>query len=56
MLRLSDEIGIMADNISLQADKILDTQEAMNGNVAVTQASILHAQKILNRAIRPIEA
>jgi len=34
MLRLSDEIGIMADNISLQADKILDTQEAMNSNVA----------------------
>ena len=55
MLRLSDDIGtmanrilemadrilIMADNIGSMADRILITQQLQNNNVALTQASIL---------------
>lgn len=55
MLRLSDDIGtmanrilemadrilIMADNIGSMADRILITQQLQNSNVALTQASIL---------------
>lgn len=60
MLRLSADIGVMAnrilemgdgilamaDNIGLQADQILATQVLQNLNVAATQASILAAQEM----------
>ena len=59
MLRLSDDIGVMADrigemadnilvmadNIGLMADRILLTQQIQNENVALTQASILTTQQ-----------
>lgn len=46
ILEMADQILVMSDNIGLQADQILLTQEAMNMNVATTQASILAAQKM----------
>ena len=59
MLRLSDDIGtmadrilemankilLMADNIGVMADRILITQQLQNSNVALTQASILTTQQ-----------
>ncbi|HEX9626813.1 MAG TPA: hypothetical protein VGA00_07745 [Acidiferrobacterales bacterium] len=59
MLRLSDDIGsmadrildmankilVMADNIGLMADRILVTQQLQNTNIALTQASILATQQ-----------
>jgi hypothetical protein len=59
MLRLSDDIGIMADrilemadrilvmadNIGAMADRILLTQQLQNANVALTQTSILTTQQ-----------
>jgi len=59
MLRLSDDIGtmanrilemgdrilVMADNIGLMADRILITQQLQNSNVALTQAAILTTQQ-----------
>ncbi len=59
MLRLSDDIGtmadrilemadrilVMADNIGLMADRILLTQQLQNSNVALTQAAILVTQQ-----------
>ncbi|MFA7348591.1 MAG: hypothetical protein WCZ86_12595 [Desulfurivibrionaceae bacterium] len=59
MLRLSDDIGIMAnrilemadrilvmaDNIGAMADRILLTQQLQNANVALTQASLLTTQQ-----------
>ncbi len=59
MLRLSDDIGtmadrilemadrilVMADNIGLMADRILITQQLQNSNVALTQAAILVSQQ-----------
>ncbi len=59
MLRLSDDIGVMADrigemadnilvmadNIGIMADRILLTQQIQNENVALTQASILTTQQ-----------
>ncbi|MCK7479011.1 MAG: hypothetical protein M0C28_17825 [Candidatus Moduliflexus flocculans] len=61
MLRLSDDIGtmadrilemadrilVMADNIGLMADRILITQQLQNSNVALTQAAILTTQQNL---------
>lgn len=58
MLRLSDDIGtmadrilemadrilVMADNIGIMADRILLTQQLQNTNVALTQAAILTTQ------------
>jgi len=58
MLRLSDDIGIMAnrilemadrilvmaDNIGAMADRIVLTQQLQNANVALTQASMLTTQ------------
>jgi len=41
---MGDLILVMADNIGLQAEQILLTQQAMNVNVAATQAAILGAQ------------
>ncbi|UFS61624.1 hypothetical protein LOH54_08100 [Sulfurimonas sp. HSL-3221] len=60
MLQLSADIGVMAnrileeadlilamaDNIGLQADQIVSTQQSMNMNIAVVQASILAAQQM----------
>ncbi len=46
ILEMADQILVMADNIGLQADQILLTQEAMNVNVATTQAAILGAQEM----------
>ncbi|MCK5336876.1 MAG: hypothetical protein KAQ67_11980 [Gammaproteobacteria bacterium] len=59
MLRLSDDIGIMADrilemadkilimadNIGIMADRIIVTQQIQSENLALTQASILATQK-----------
>ncbi|NNF97511.1 MAG: hypothetical protein HKM94_11345, partial [Halobacteria archaeon] len=59
MLRLSDDIGtmadrilemadrilVMADNIGIMADRILITQQLQNSNVALTQAAILVTQQ-----------
>ena len=59
MLRLSDDIGtmadrilemadrilVMADNIGLMADRILITQQLQSSNVALTQAAILVTQQ-----------
>jgi hypothetical protein len=59
MLRLSDDIGtmadrilemadrilVMADNVGLMADRILITQQLQNSNVALTQAAILTTQQ-----------
>ncbi len=46
ILEMADLILVMADNIGLQADQILLTQQAMNVNVATTQAAILGAQEM----------
>jgi hypothetical protein len=62
MLRLSDDIGTMADRIGemadrilatelqigIMADRILDTQMLQNQNVALTQANLLKAQENFN--------
>lgn len=59
MLRLSSDIGKMANRISemadrivaselqigIMADRILETQKLQNGNIASTQLNILKAQK-----------
>lgn len=59
MLQLSDDIGtmadrilemankilIMADNIGLMADRILQTMVLQNGNIALTQSSMLATQQ-----------
>jgi hypothetical protein len=46
ILEMADLILVMADNIGLQADQILLTQQAMNINIATTQAAILAAQEM----------
>lgn len=46
VLEMADQILLMADNIGLQADQILATQQAMNVNVAFTQGAILGAQEM----------
>lgn len=45
VLEMSGQILAMADNIGMQADLILDTQQAMNLDIAANQASILAAQE-----------
>ena len=45
ILEMSDRILVMADNIGLMADRILITQTIQNGNIALTQASILTTQQ-----------
>lgn len=61
MLRLSDDIGtmadrilemadrilVMADNIGLMADRILATQQLQNANIALTQQAMLTTQENL---------
>lgn len=65
MLRLSDDIGTMADRIGemadrivstelqigIMADRILDTQRLQNENVALTQANLLKAQENFNNLL-----
>lgn len=46
ILEMADLILVMADNIGMEAEQILLTQEAMNLNVATTQAAILGAQEM----------
>jgi len=46
ILEMADQILVMSDNIGLQADQILNTQQAMNGDIAVVQGSILDAQQM----------
>ena len=45
ILEMSDRILVMADNIGLMAERILTTQTIQNGNIALTQASILTTQQ-----------
>jgi len=45
ILEMADRILVMADNIGAMADRILLTQQLQNTNVALTQASILTTQQ-----------
>jgi len=45
ILEMSDRILVMADNIGAMAERILTTQTIQNGNIALTQASILTTQQ-----------
>jgi tRNA pseudouridine-54 N-methylase len=45
ILEMSDRILVMSDNIGLMAERILITQTIQNGNIALTQASILTTQQ-----------
>lgn len=45
ILEMADRILVMADNIGAMADRILLTQQLQNANVALTQASILTTQQ-----------
>ena len=45
ILEMSDRILIMADNIGLMADRIIATQVTQSQNMAVTQSSILVTQQ-----------
>lgn len=54
MLRLSDDIGVMADRINqmadkinAMADKIVKTQEIQSQNLKITEENILKAQKAI---------
>jgi len=47
ILEMADVILAMADNIGLTADQILLIQQQQNVNVAATQASILASQEIM---------
>ncbi len=46
ILEEADVILAMADNIGLQADQILATQQSMNINIAAVQASLLASQEM----------
>jgi len=59
MLRLSDNIGTMADRIlatekeiGAMSDRILETQRIQNENVALTQKNILSAQQNLSAILK----
>jgi hypothetical protein len=68
MLRLSDDIGVMADrilemadkilvmadNIGIMADRIIETQLIQNDNIALTQASMLETQQNIIALINPV--
>jgi len=63
MLRLSDDIGTMADRIvttekeiGVMADRILETQRIQNENVALTQKNILSAQQNLSAILKATNA
>ncbi|RUM43981.1 MAG: hypothetical protein DSY46_06800 [Hydrogenimonas sp.] len=65
MLRLSDDIGIMADRIGemadriiatelqigIMADRILETQRIQSQNLALTQSNLLKAQENFNNLL-----
>jgi hypothetical protein len=69
VLRLSDDIGVMADrigemadkilvmadNIGLMADRILITQQIQNSNVTLTQQNILTAQSNVINLVAQID-
>ena len=57
-LRLSDDIGVMADRIWVMADrilkmadKILETQRIQSKNVALTEQNILESMKLMNKTL-----
>lgn len=45
ILEMANKILVMADNIGVMADRILLTQQLQNSNIALTQASILTTQQ-----------
>lgn len=45
ILEMADRILVMADNIGLMADRILATQQLQNANIALTQGSLLVTQQ-----------
>ena len=45
ILQMSDKILVMADNIGLMADRIIVTQQIQSQNLALTQSSILATQQ-----------
>jgi len=45
ILEMGDKILVMADNIGLMADRILLTQQIQSSNMALTQASLLTTQQ-----------
>lgn len=45
ILQMSDKILVMADNIGLMADRIIITQQIQGQNLALTQSSILATQQ-----------
>ena len=45
ILEMSDKILVMADNIGLMADRIIVTQQIQSDNLALTQASLLATQQ-----------
>ena len=45
ILEMSDKILVMADNIGLMADRIIVTQQIQSQNMALTQSSILATQQ-----------
>lgn len=47
ILEMSDKILVMADNIGLMADRIITTQQIQSANLALTQSSILATQQNL---------
>ncbi|MGE0738472.1 hypothetical protein, partial [Sulfurimonas sp.] len=48
MLRLSDDIGLMAGRINEMADRIVDTQVIMSENFLATQTNAMELMSILN--------
>ncbi len=47
ILEMSDKILLMADNIGLMADRIITTQQIQSANLVLTQSSILATQQNL---------
>ncbi len=47
ILEMSDKILVMADNIGIMADRIITTQQIQSDNLALTQSSILATQQNL---------
>ena len=47
IMEMSDKIIVMADNIGLMSDRIVETQNIQQGNVVLTERSILAAQSTI---------
>nr|WP_321265750.1 hypothetical protein [uncultured Sulfurimonas sp.] len=56
ILRLSDDIGLMADRIDDMADKIVDTIELQSTNYELTQANVLELMAMLEANAPEYEA